>query len=292
MKQLRCRICQAETLPAGQVFGSYTKRWYALRHCPTCHFSFVAEPWTEYAAIYSEDYYRGKGADPYVDYVYEIEQREQTVRFYEWRGIIEHVRALVGAAPNRRWLDFGCGNGGLMAYGRTHTNYQIDGFEEGWIREYANQAGIPILTPAELSAREGTYDVVTAIEVLEHIVDPLAALRQIRRLLKPGGVFFYTTGNAQPFRDRLASWRYVIPEIHVSFYEPATLARALTLAGFQPFTISELPGWQDIIRYKILKGLGIHTRSRFEQLLPWKLLTSLADRRLAISAHPAARAIV
>jgi hypothetical protein len=110
-------------------------------------------------------------------------------------------------------------------------------------------------------------------------------------LLKPGGIFFYTTGNAQPFRDRLPTWRYVIPEIHVSFYEPATLAQALTLAGFQPFITTELAGWHDIIRYKILKGLGVHQRSRFERWLPWKLLTWLADRRLRITAHPAARAV-
>jgi SAM-dependent methyltransferase len=231
------------------------------------------------------------GADPFIDYLYELEHPEQTVRFYEWRGIVAIVRALIGTTAAARWLDFGCGNGGLMLYGRAHTSYQIDGFEEGWIRQHASDAGIMMLTEAELTAREGTYDVVTAIEVLEHIVDPMAALRQIRRLLKPGGIFFYTTGNAQPFRDRLPTWRYVIPEIHVSFYEPATLARALTLAGFQPIASNELAGWHDIIRYKILKGLGVHQRTRFERWLPWKLLTWMADQRLRITAHPAARAV-
>ena len=75
---------------------------------------------------------------------------------------------------------------------------------------------------------------ITAIEVLEHVVDPVDALRQIARLLKPGGVLFLTTGNARPFRNRLSQWRYVIPEIHVSFFEPQTLGLAMQTAGLDP----------------------------------------------------------
>ena len=46
------------------------------------------------------------------------------------------------------------------------------------------------------------------------------------------GLLFLTTRNAAPFRKRLSSWRYVVPDVHVSFFEPTTLAVALEVAGF------------------------------------------------------------
>src|SRR5262249_15008950 len=97
---------------------------------------------------------------------------------------------------------------------------------------------------------------------------------------------FCTTGNAQPFRGRLLGWRYVIPEVHVSFFEPETLAYALRLAGFRPQFQEFLPGFVDIIRFKILKNLRVRRASRWEQLLPCGALPRLADLRLQISAHP------
>ena len=75
---------------------------------------------------------------------------------------------------------------------------------------------------------------VTAIEVIEHTLDPLAELRTIRGLLRPGGLLFLTTGNAAPFASDLLRWSYIVPEIHVSFFEPDTLERALVKCGFRP----------------------------------------------------------
>ena len=78
---------------------------------------------------------------------------------------------------------------------------------------------------------------MTAIEVLEHTLEPLAELRRIRKLLRPGGLLFLTTGNAAPFASDLLRWSYIIPEIHISFFEPSTLEYALHAAGFRPAPI-------------------------------------------------------
>jgi SAM-dependent methyltransferase len=169
---------------------------------------------------------------------------------------------------------------------REREECQIVGFEEGWIRTKAAAHGIALVDQKSLEGARDTFDIVTAIEVLEHVRDPLAVLGEIRRVLKPGGVFFYTTGNAQPFRGRLLEWRYVLPEVHVSFFEPATLACALRRTGYRPEFRGFLPGFGDIIKFKLLKNLCRRRVSRWEQLLPWSLLTRLIDMRLKISAHP------
>ena len=101
--------------------------------------------------------------------------------------------------------------------------------------------GVRVLESAELAERCGTFDVVTAIEVVEPAIDPLDIFRRMAALLAPGGQLFLTTGNARPYRDRLVSWQYVVPEVHVSFYEPATLVRCMTEVGLRPDTVG-VPG--------------------------------------------------
>jgi 2-polyprenyl-3-methyl-5-hydroxy-6-metoxy-1,4-benzoquinol methylase len=262
------------------------ERQFELRHCPTCRLSFVANPCTDYARIYDEAYYRGRGADPLVDYVFEMEHPDQTVRRYEWRGIVKAVRSLVPLGPSTRWLDYGCGNGGLVRHVRDHVGCAASGYDVGWITSRARDAGLPILTDAGLEAAAGTFDVVSAIEVLEHLADPVDALRRVRALLKPGGLFFYTTGNAEPFRGRLTQWGYVRPDIHISFFEPSTLERALRDAGFRPEFRGFVPGFTDIIRFKVLKNLGLRRSAGWQRLLPWGAAARVLDRRLRISAHP------
>ena len=281
-----CRVCGGATERAGEKFGTFAGRGFHFRHCPACRFSFVSDPWTDYAAIYDARYYRGEGADPYVDYFFELEHPEQTVRRYEWDGILTAVSALRPVTAQTRWLDFGCGHGGLVRHVAAHAGCDIVGTDTGEITGLARERGIPILDEAELGPLEGKCDVVTAIEVLEHLPDPVAALRRIRALLKPGGLFFFTTGNARPFRGRLTSWSYALPEIHVSFFEPETLARALRAAGFRAEFRPPYPGLDQIIRFKLLKRLGFRRRSLAERLLPWPVLLPLLRKRLEIGAHP------
>jgi SAM-dependent methyltransferase len=163
----------------------------------------------------------------------------------------------------------------------------LAGFEERWIRTRAAGPGIPILGRAELDALpSGSFDMVTCIEVLEHTVEPLEVLRNIRRLLKTGGLFFLTTGNARPYRRNLLQWRYVYPDVHISYYEPDSLRRALTLTGFRPVRRGYIPGYTDIIRFKCLKTAGVHKRSLWERALPWALIGRLLDWRMGITEHP------
>jgi SAM-dependent methyltransferase len=286
-----CPVCDGRTVDAGTKEGGWSGRVFQLRHCPACGFSFVEEPWTDYAEIYGRDYYEGRGADPLVDYMTELLHPDRTIRLYEWRGITSVVESLLGPAQGKRWLDYGCGNGGLVRYCDRELGCDVVGFEEGWIRGEDSRRGIPVVGADDLDPMSGTFDVVTMIEVIEHIPDPVATLRRVRSLLRPGGLLFLTTGNAAPFRRNLARWRYVVPEVHVSFFEPATLALALTRAGFRPEFPGHVPGFTDIIRFKVLKNLRVRNQSRLEGSVPWAAVSRMVDRRFGVTAHPVGWAV-
>jgi SAM-dependent methyltransferase len=165
------------------------------------------------------------------------------------------------------------------------------GFEEGSIAAEASRRGIPLVSAEALLAENGTFDVVTAIEVLEHTLDPMTELRRMRRLLRPGGLLLLTTGNARPYAERLTSWRYVRPEVHISFFEPRTLERALLDAGFRPECRPLGPGFDEVLKFKVLKNLHLRRRSPLTDALPPSLIGPIADRMAKLSEHPVGWAV-
>ncbi len=103
-----------------------------------------------------------------------------------------------------RVLDVGCG-GGILAEGLAEAGSQVVGLDPG---EQAIQAArvhlqvsqLPIEyrqgTVADLLGTEdATFDVITCLEVLEHVPEPGKLLKECTRLLKPGGVLFVATLN-------------------------------------------------------------------------------------------------
>ncbi len=221
-----------------------------------------------------------------VDYRFELDRADRTIHTYEWAGIRQIVDEVVGHRDGLRWLDFGCGNGGLVRYLNSNKKVQACGFDSGAIVSVARQQGIPIMSEGQLGEQDGNFDVVTAIEVLEHIPEPLVTLRQIRKLLRPGGLLFLTTGNARPFANKLTRWSYVIPDVHVSYFEPMTLELAMRNSGFRPERRPRGPAFDQILKFKVLKNLRIRRRNPLTDALPAGLIGPIADRMRCLSELP------
>jgi SAM-dependent methyltransferase/predicted RNA-binding Zn-ribbon protein involved in translation (DUF1610 family) len=279
-----CLICGSQARSIGRAESSRDKgATYEMATCHECGFSFVVEPRTDFEHLYDDAYYRGDGFDPAVDYAAETEA--DTVRSHEWAGVHRVVESL-HPEPIGAWLDYGCGYGGLVAHLR-RQGFDAVGHDMGHPAEHAVASGLPIIEERDLAAHAGRYDVITAIEVIEHTVDPMELMTTFASLLAPGGLVFLTTGNAAG-RKSLTDWRYVVPEVHVSYFEPRTLRRAYESVGLQPVEVGARPGTTQILQYKILKALRSHRRSWWHRMLPWPVLARVADRREGVTAQPAA----
>ena len=279
-----CPICGSRGEPIGSKVSTFSGFEFHFEHCNTCGYTFIMDPRVDFEAIYDGEYYAGRGADTNVEYLSEM-SRPDTLREYEWRGIHRVVGSLIGI-KGARWLDYGCGLGGLVTYLRSHGVTEAYGFDDGWAAEWMSEHDIPSIKRQDLRDLQGTFDVVTAIEVVEHVPDPVGLMNEISELLRPGGLFFLTTGNAEPHQHRFLRWPYVNPDVHVGYFQPGTLTRVFDHVGLRAAFPGYLPGFDDIIRYKVLSTLKQHRRGRIENALPWPLLSRVVDRRHHVTAHP------
>jgi hypothetical protein len=82
-----------------------------------------------------------------------------------------------------------------------------------------------------------------------------------------------------------------IPEVHISFFEPSTLYLALKKSGFKPEFRGFLPGFSEIMKFKILKNLRCRYASTLFDIFPWTLISKMVDKKFKLSAHPIGIAI-
>lgn len=137
--------------------------------------------------------------------------------------------------PPGRLLEIGCGIGALMLdfklLGFDCTGVEISAEARAKAHQALQGAGIPVLAePAE--DWEGTFDVVCAFEVLEHIEDDLATLTQWRNFLRPGGHLLLSVPAHPALWNQLDEWAG-----HFRRYSRGQLMTKVRRAGFDPVTI-------------------------------------------------------
>ena len=150
--------------------------------------------------------------------------------------LLETFRDRAGLKSTGRMLDVGCGNGAtIRAFGQVAPGWTKAGTEfDGKYR--AEVESIPNTEPLHIGSVEevpGTFDVITMIHVLEHIVDPVDVLVTLRGKLAPGGLLLIEVPHhpANPFELLIAD--------HRSHFTADSLVRALSAAGYEIVSVAE-----------------------------------------------------
>jgi 2-polyprenyl-3-methyl-5-hydroxy-6-metoxy-1,4-benzoquinol methylase len=163
-----------------------------------------------------------------------VEEREGRVLTFE-----RHLRPLEKIAPpgdGRRLLDVGCHVGVFVEIAARH-GWDAWGVEPShWAATQARQAGLQVVegTLATAGFGDETFDVVTMWDVIEHVEQPLAEVRQALRLLKPGGLLvIHTMDLDSPFARLMGRrWPWLM-QMHIYYFTRRTLARLVEKAGFR-----------------------------------------------------------
>jgi len=134
-------------------------------------------------------------------------------------------------------LDYGCGAGGFLRALSHRMDAQVTGVEidSAVKRCYSNNRNVQIVSSIDGLAEK--YDLITVWHVLEHLVDPIAILRQLRSMLTPDGRIMVEVPNADnalltDYRStRFADRSYCA--MHYYGFNDHTLGRIFDIAGLR-----------------------------------------------------------
>jgi SAM-dependent methyltransferase len=215
-----CPLC------SGEASFRLTSHAHRILRCTACDFEFVhpLPSAQEIARVYESNYFQGEGFG-YADY--SARERRANERKAEIR--VGHLERL-GLRPGMRLLDIGCADGVFMRVaaerGLDAWGVEVSPEALALIPEALRERVLPTLEQAK---GHGPFDAVTLWDVLEHVPDPVATLKDIRGVLTTGGI----VGVALPVIDnanarlRPHTWDQYKPPEHLSYFSRRSLCSLL-----------------------------------------------------------------
>lgn len=164
---------------------------------------------------------------------------------------LEWITQLAGGIQGKRVIDVGCG-GGILAESMAAQGAQVTGIDLAEkplkvAKLHQLESGVQVeyrLIAAEDMAAEkpGGFDIVTCMEMLEHVPDPVSVMTACARLAKPDGWVFFSTLNRNPksYLFAIVGAEYVLNMLPkgthdwAKFIKPHELSSFARQAGLEP----------------------------------------------------------
>ena len=156
---------------------------------------------------------------------------------------LDWITGLV-SLEGKRVLDVGCG-GGILADSMARRGAKVLGIDLATkalkvAQLHAREAGTPEVSYREISAEDlageqpDSFDVVTCMEMLEHVPDPSLVVSACARLVKPGGYVFFSTinRNAKAFLFAIVGAEYLLRLLPRGTHEYRKLIKPSELASY------------------------------------------------------------
>jgi 2-polyprenyl-6-hydroxyphenyl methylase / 3-demethylubiquinone-9 3-methyltransferase len=186
-------------------------------------------------------------------------------------GYIDRAASLRG----KEVLDVGCG-GGILSEAMAIAGARVMGIDMGEMPLrvadlHTLESGVEVeyrRVPAEVLAAErtGSFDVVTCMEMLEHVPDPSSVVRACARLVRPGGFVFFSTLNRNPKSYLLAiiAAEYLVGMLprgthdYARFIRPSELDRWVRAAGMRTTHITGMSYNPLTDTYRLSRDVGVN----------------------------------
>lgn len=165
------------------------------------------------------------------------------------RGIFNFSKQYIEPGKDRRYLDIGCNKGFLLNAG-IEENFDVHGVELVTVLvkpfcntfpEYSHQVYSDKFCAVAQRFNAGYFDLITAIDVVEHFEDPLADLKEVHRILKDNGAFIIQTPDidCEQARTMGCNWGALKPLEHLHLFGGKNFIEFAKQAGFREVTIHD-----------------------------------------------------
>jgi len=179
-----------------------------------------------------------------IDHQYED---TRDVRAIQETKIMQLIRKF---KPNGTHLDIGAGSG-IMVEAALQMGYQSEGVEPSkWLQQKAVEKGLPIhqgIFPNKLITKQ--YDIITLIDVVEHIDNPNELYTEVRKQLTDNGIFVVITPDKDSMLARILGnkwWHYRMA--HIGYFNKKTLGILAANTRFKLIK-SIRPAWYFRLEY-------------------------------------------
>ncbi|NCA69930.1 MAG: bifunctional 2-polyprenyl-6-hydroxyphenol methylase/3-demethylubiquinol 3-O-methyltransferase UbiG [Sphingobacteriia bacterium] len=167
-----------------------------------------------------------------------------------------YVERAAGGLMGRRVLDVGCG-GGILAEAMAERGATVTGIDMGEMplriaELHTLESGVEVeyrRVPAEVLANEqpGAFDVVTCMEMLEHVPSPASVVEACARLVRPGGTVVFSTLNRNPksYLFAVLGAEYLLGLLPKGTHDYARFIRPAELAAWirpSPLRLTDMTG--------------------------------------------------
>ena len=155
---------------------------------------------------------------------------------------LDHIDQLAGGLAGKRVLDVGCG-GGILSEAMAAKGAQVTGIDLGdkalkvatlHALEVGSNVSYRLVSAEDLAAEAPeSFDVVTCMELLEHVPEPASVVAACAQLVRPGGLVVFSTINRNPksFLLAIVGAEYVLGLLPRGTHEYARLIRPSELAA-------------------------------------------------------------
>ncbi|MFN4244945.1 MAG: class I SAM-dependent methyltransferase [Brevinematia bacterium] len=229
---MNCSICKGSDLSfflRSNVFG------FNVYSCNSCGmvFRFPMPSKDELERFYDEGYYSGKNVYSYLD------ERNVLGSEFVWRERLKKIIKLYELENHRKpstILDVGCSFGGFLkvsaSFGLEPYGVEVSKYSS----EYAQSIGIKVIQGNIEDVYIGSemFDIITMIEVIEHLSDPLKVMSDIYSANTKGGIVLVQTANIEGLQSRFwgGNYHYYLPG-HLHYFSNKTLRNLLFKVGYR-----------------------------------------------------------